>query len=163
MSALLDLRTTLASVLSSELGTYTLANGSTTTAVRCSGPTETRYPGTIVQGLELVILKDPRLVPVRQYEEERATAEWTAFLVAWGDRPAGVAAQLVVNAIPGCEVERVEVPEGIGPQDQYRLTIRSLSDLPLDALVPETGGGRYLATIAGDRLITLDGSYLVTI
>jgi hypothetical protein len=65
--------------------------------------------------------------------------------------------------VPGCEVERVEVPEGIGPQDQYRLTIRSLSDLPLDALVPETGGGRYLATIAGDRLITLDGSYLVTI
>lgn len=162
MSALLDLRTTLSSVLSSELGTYTLANGSTTTAVRCSGPTETRYPGTVVTGLELVIIKDPRLVPVRQYEEERVTAEWTAFLVAWGDRPAGIAAQLVVDAISGCEVERVEVPEGIGPQDQYRLTIRSLSALPLDALVPATGAGRQLTTISGDALVTLNGLYLVT-
>jgi hypothetical protein len=163
MSALLDLRTTLASVLSSELGTYTLANGSTTPAVRCSGATETRYPGTIVTGLELVIIKDPRLVPVRQYQEERVTAEWTAFLVAWGDQPAGVAAQKVVDAIPGCEVERVEVPEGIGPQDQYRLTIRSLAALALDALVPEAGEARRLVTLLGDALVTLDGRYLVTL
>ena len=161
MSALLDLRTTLAALLSSTLGTYTLANGSTTPAVRCSGADETRYPGTIVTGLELVIIKDPRLVPVRQYQEERVTAEWTAFLVAWGDQPAGVAAQLVVDAIPGCEVERVEVPEGIGPRDQYRLTIRGLSALPLDALVP--AGGNRIVTLAGDALVTLDGRYLVTI
>jgi hypothetical protein len=163
MSALLDLRATLASVLSSELGTYTLANGSTTDAVRCSGPTETRYPGTIVEGLELVIIKDPRLIPVRQYQQERATAEWSVFLVAWGDRPAGIAAQLVVDAIPGCEVERVEVPEGIGPRDQYLLTIRSLSDLPLDALVPATPEARRLVTLAGEPLTTLDGRYLVTL
>jgi hypothetical protein len=163
MSALLDLRTTLSALLSSELGTYTLANGSTTPAVRCSGATETRYPGTIVTGLELVILKDPQLIPVRQYQEERATAEWSVFLVAWGDRPAGIAAQKVVDAIPGCEVERVEVPEGICPQDQYRLTIRSLSDLPLDALVPAAAEARRLVTLGGDALVTLDGRYLVTL
>jgi hypothetical protein len=129
MGALLDLRTSLATILSAELGTYTLANGSTTPAVRCSGPNETRYPGTLVSGIELVIIKDPVLVPVRQYKEERTIAEWTAFLVAWGTRSAGIAARIVVNAIPGCDVERVEVPEGIGPQDQYRLTIRSASSL----------------------------------
>jgi hypothetical protein len=163
MSALLDLRTTLSSILAAELGTYTLANGSTTPAVRCSGPDETRYPGTIVQGLELVIIKDPRLIPIRQYQQERVQVEWTAFLVAWGDRPSGIAAQLVADAIPGCDIERVEVPQGIGPQDQYRLTIRGLSALPLDALVPATSGGDQLTTLAGDALVTLDGRYLVTI
>ncbi len=163
MSALLDLRTTLSSLLASELGTYTLPNGSTTPAVRASGPDETRYPGTLVEGLEMVIIKDPDLVPVRQYQEERVTAEWTVFLVAWGDRPAGIGAQMVVDAIPGCEVERVIMPEGVGPRDQYRLTIRSLSALPLDALVPADGSGRQLVTLSGDALVTLDGRYLVTI
>jgi hypothetical protein len=134
MSALLDLRTTLSTVLAGVIGTYTLANGSVTPAVRCSDPSETRYPGTIVQGLEVVILKDPVLVPVRQYQQERAQAEWTVFLVAWGEVTAGTAAQLVIDAIPGTDAQRISVPEGIGPQDQYQLTIRSRAALPLDAL-----------------------------
>lgn len=134
MSALLDLRTTLTSVLSGVLGTYTLANGSVTSAVRCSDPSETRYPGTVVQGLELVIIKDPVLRPVRQYQQERVQAEWTAFLVAWGEVSAAIAAQKVVDAIPGTDVERVNVPEGIGPQDQYQLTIRGQFALPLNGL-----------------------------
>tara|TARA_R110000868_G_scaffold375289_1_gene639796 strand:+ start:115 stop:639 length:525 start_codon:yes stop_codon:yes gene_type:complete len=150
MSALLDLRTTLSSVLAGELGTYTLANGSIVPAVRCSDATETRYPGTIVQGLEMVILKDPRMVSIRQYQQERVQAEWSVFLVGWGDRPAGIAAQKVVDAIPGCDVERVSVPEGIGPIDQYQLTIRSLSALPLDALVPEDQGADLTLVLNGD-------------
>ena len=163
MSALLDLRATLAAVLSTELGTYTLANGSSTPAVRCSGPDETRYPGTIVDGLELVIIKDPVLTTIRQYQEERAQATWTVFLVAWGDRPAAVAAQLVVDAIPGCDAERVNVPQGIGPADQYQLTIRSLATLPLDALVPAGQERLALTTLDGSPLVTLDGRQLVTL
>ena len=110
----------------------------------------------------MVIIKDPRLVPVRQYQQERVTAEWTAFLVAWGDQPAGVAAQLVVDAIPGCEIERVEVPEGIWPADQYLLTIRSLSALPLDALVPPVASGRKAVVVAaGLSLVTSDNLMVV--
>ena len=135
MSALLDLRTTLTATLSAVLGTYTLANGSITQAVRCSDPNELRFPGTVVQGLEMVIIKDPALVPVRQYEQERAQAEWTVFLVAWGDVTAATAAQLVIDAIPGTDAQPISVPEGIGPQDQYQLTIRGQAALPLDALV----------------------------
>ncbi len=152
MSALLDLRTTLSAVLSSVLGTYTLANGSVAPAVRCSGPDETRYPGTVVQGLELVIIKDPALVPVRQYQEERNLAEWTVFLVAWGDVSAAIAAQKVVDAIPGTDAQRITVPEGIGPQDQYQLTIRSQAALALDAL--EVGDPPEPLTIV------LDGDFL---
>jgi hypothetical protein len=135
MSALLDLRTTLTATLSAVLGTYTLANGSVCPAVRCSDPSETRFPGTVVQGLEMVIIKDPVLVPVRQYQQERAQAEWTVFLVAWGDITAATAAQLVIDAIPGTDAQPIAVPEGIGPQDQYQLTIRGQAALPLDALV----------------------------
>lgn len=161
MSALLDLRTTLSSLLASDLGTYTLPNSSTTPAVRASGPDETRYPGTLVEGLEMVIIKDPDLVPVRQYQEERVTAEWTVFLVAWGDRPAGIAAQKVVDAIPGCEVERVIMPEGIGPRDQYRLTIRSLSALPLDALVP--GQLPLIGAALADGLVLVTSDNLMVV
>lgn len=137
MSALLDLRTTLTATLSAVLGTYTLANGSVCPAVRCSDPSETRYPGTVVQGLEMVIIKDPNLVPIRQYQEERVQAEWTVFLVAWGEVTAARAAQLVIDAIPGTDAQPVSVPEGIGPQDQYQLTIRgqaalALADLEVD-------------------------------
>jgi hypothetical protein len=135
MSALLDLRTTLTATLSAVLGTYTLANGSVCPAVRCSDSSETRFPGTVVQGLEMVIVKDPALVPVRQYQDERVQAEWTVFLVAWGDVTAATAAQLVIDAIPGTDAQRIAVPEGIGPQDQYQLTIRGQAALPLDALV----------------------------
>jgi hypothetical protein len=152
MSALLDLRTTLSSVLSSVLGTYTLANGSVAPAVRCSGADETRYPGTIVQGLEMVIIKDPTLVPVRQYQEERVLAEWTVFLVAWGEASAAIAAQKVVDAFPGTDAERVTVPEGIGPQDQYQLAIRSQAALALDAL--EVGAPPEPLTIV------LDGDFI---
>jgi hypothetical protein len=152
MSALLDLRTTLSTVLAGVLGTYTLANGSVCPAVRCSDPSETRFPGTIVQGLEMVILKDPTLIPVRQYQEERTQAEWTVFLVAWGDVTAARAAQLVIDAIPGTDAQRITVPEGIGPQDQYQLTIRGQAALPLDAL--EVGDPPEPLTIV------LDGDFL---
>ena len=162
MSALLDLRASLATALSGVVGAYTLANGSVTPAMRCSDPSETRYPGTIVQGLEVVILKDPELVPVRQYQEERAQAEWTVFLVAWGEYSAAAAAQLVIDAFPGTDAQRVNVPEGIGPQDQYQLTIRGRAALPLDALVFPGLGGRTLITLGGLQIVTLDGRRLVT-
>lgn len=160
MSALLDLRASLAAALSGVVGVYTLANGSVTPAMRCSDPSETRYPGTIVQGLEVVILRDPELVPVRQYQEERAQAEWTVFLVAWGEYSAAAAAQLVINAFPGTDAQRVDVPQGIGPQDQYQLTIRGRAALPLGAFHL---GGRTLITLGGVQFVTLDGRRLVTL
>jgi hypothetical protein len=55
------------------------------------------------------------------------------------------------------------VPEGIGPQDQYQLTIRGNAALALDALAPPATSGSRLVTLSGDALTTLDGRYLVTL
>jgi hypothetical protein len=155
MTALLTIRNELVTALAGRLGTYTLANGSTTPAVRCSDPQETRYPGTFVDGLELVLLRSPAMTVVRQYQEEFAIAEWTAFLVNWdGDDKALEAAKVVANEIPGTDIERQEIPAGIGPQDQYRLTLRSRAAEALDA---PTSGTVPTAPIPA---VVLDGDFI---
>ncbi len=155
MTALLTIRNELVTALAGRLGTYTLANGSTTPAVRCSDPQETRYPGTVVTGLELVLLRSPVLSVVRQYQEEFSIAEWTAFLVNWdGDDKAQAAAKVVANEIPGTDIERQEVPLGIGPQDQYRLTLRSRAAEALDT--PTSGP----APIAPIPRVIINGDWL---
>ncbi len=155
MSALLTIRNELVTALAGRLGTYTLANGSTTPAVRCSDPQDTRYPGTIVEGLELVLLRSPSMTVVRQYQEEFSIAEWTAFLVNWeGDDKALEAAKVVANEIPGTDIERQEVPLGIGPQDQYRLTLRSRAAEALDT--PTSGPAPTVPIPA----VVLDGDFI---
>ncbi len=163
MSTLLNLRTQLESILASELGTYTLANGVPTPAVRCSDPSDGRAPGTKVSGIELVIEKQPELLPIRQYSQEFAVARWTAYIVAWGDdKTAGTSAQLIVNSIPGCELTKLTIPDGVGPRDQIRLSILTPANaLGLSDLVP---GAEIvlddLVTVAGDPLVTIAGDQL---
>jgi hypothetical protein len=102
-----------------------------------------------------VLLRSPIMTVVRQYQEEFAIAEWTAFLVNWeGDDKALEAAKVVANEIPGTDIERQEVPLGIGPQDQYRLTLRSRAAEPLDA---PTSGTVPTAPIPA---VVLDGDFI---
>ena len=159
MSVLLGLRASLEQVLADQLGTYTLANGATTPAVRVSSPDDRRQPGTTVSGVELVIVKEPTLVPVRQYEQERPLSEWTLYLVGWDiDSDITHSSALIQNAFAGCTTERVTVPDGVGPQNQIKVTLLqgsyltdttlpnfngrqiSLSDLSDVALVDPTAG-----------------------
>jgi hypothetical protein len=160
MSVLLGLRASLEEILTDQLGTYTLANGATTAAVRVSSPDDRRQPGTTVSGIELVIVQEPTLVPIRQYEQEGSFAEWTAYLVGWGDNESVLtSAQLIIAALPGCSFDPVTVPEGVGPRNQVKLTIRpsiltteaDFISVLISALLLEDGG--YLLLEDGGKIL----------
>lgn len=123
--AALTLRNQLQSVLTSYLGTYTLANGATTPAASVREPGETLPAGTKVSGLEMILIRTPDLDPVPEYLAPGAQRLWTVYLVGWSAsdnlEPAAAA---VVAAYPNTSVQPVIVPEGLGPQSQLRLVIR---------------------------------------
>ena len=125
----LILRSQIASVLSADLGTYTLANGETTPAISVCDDGYRTSAGTTVTGLEAVLISQPRLVPVREYQAQNAIREWTVYLLGWGS---GVDLQepaaLLVAAFPGTDVRPVAVNGYQGAQNQMRLTIRTNSE-----------------------------------
>lgn len=122
----LTLRAQITTALGAAVGTYTLANGITTPAVAVRDYGEPVSPGTSVSGLEVVILSQPDLVPIRQYTDTPAFREWTVFLVAWGAGVdlQGAAATLLAN-FGDSTISTVAVAEGLGPRNQMRVTIRS--------------------------------------
>ena len=136
MSALLDLRAELETLLADDLGAYTFADDSTATAFRVVHEGDPRPNSIRVTGLEAVLLADPDLQPVRQYRDEAALGAWTLTLIAWDDVPPGTAAQRVVNAFPGTTVTPLSVPQGMGPRHQYRLVVRPAGALGIGDLVP---------------------------
>lgn len=154
MSAILDLRTALTTALNGLLGTYTLANTTTTPAVDVRAIGEGRETGTSVTGLELVIQRDPAIVPIRAQEVESVFMEWTAFIVEWANpaTTAADAARIIVATIPGCSAEVVAVPENTGPRHQMRLVIRQASAATATDLT-------LVVTIA--RLLREDGGFLL--
>jgi len=162
MTAVLDLRTTLSTALDAVLGTYTLANGTSTPAVDVRAIGQGRETGTTVAGVELVIQRDPIIRPIRAQEDEGVMLEWTAFLVEWtGGATASRAAQLAIATIPGCDAEVVEVPENVGPVHQYRLLIRQVSAATATDLVPAVA--QFITTLSGLNITTLAGDPLITL
>tara|TARA_R110000868_G_scaffold55541_9_gene172745 strand:- start:4000 stop:4410 length:411 start_codon:yes stop_codon:yes gene_type:complete len=126
---ILTLRTALQSQLSSLLGTYTYANGSTTPAISVRAAGEGLPAGTTVTGMEVMIVRDPALAPVLQYQNEEAFREWTLYLVGWTPAaPLSAAAGKIVFLYPGASSNDVRVPEGLGPSAQKRVIIRSNPD-----------------------------------
>lgn len=122
---LLHLRNKLETLAVDDLGVYTLPNGITTPAVSVRSPGERLPIGTTVKGLELVLVRNPELAPVNQYEAQPAFRTWTLFLVNW-DQTANVedVAARIISAYPGTTSRPVLVPEGAGPKHQIRLEIR---------------------------------------
>ncbi len=122
----LTLRSQIATVLDQVLGTYTLANGITTPAISVRDYGEGLATGTTVTGLEVVILAQPELVPVRQYRSDGVQQDWTVFLVGWtaGVNVQEAAASLVAN-FGNTDVQTLNVAEGVGPRNQMQVTIRS--------------------------------------
>ena len=124
-----DIRVQLATTLSDVLGTYRLANGATTPAIAVRAAGESLPPGTTVTGLEVVILKDPELVPVpRQYKQEVGGDQWTVYLVDWdGNTPLQTVAGRLIWAYPGTTATLITVPKGVGPGSQMRVDIQTRS------------------------------------
>jgi hypothetical protein len=121
-----DLRIQLETTLTDVLGTYRLANGATTPAIAVRAEGDSLPPGTVVEGLEVVILRDPELEPVRQYRQETARLRWTLYLVDWsGGVPLQTIAGRLIWAYPGTNAVRINVPRGVGPGAQMRVDLLS--------------------------------------
>lgn len=120
---LLTLRSGLASLLSSDLGTYTLGNNATTPAISVRAPYNPRPPYKSVTGLEVVIEQIPESAPVRQYANEELLRSWTIYLIDWdGDDPTAAAAK-IADAYPGTTIDVLQVPPELGPPQQVRMVI----------------------------------------
>jgi len=125
----LTLRTELETVLVDYLGVYTLGNGMTTPAVSVRSSGESLSAGTVVSGLELIILRDPALSPVPSYTNRQAFREWDIFLIDWANSTKLTsAAGLLTWYYPDSKATAVTVPEGLGPSGQMRVTIRTAPD-----------------------------------
>lgn len=126
---LLSLRTALETTLVDQLGTYVLANGARTPAMSVRAPGESLPPGTTVDGLEVVIVREPELVPVRQYQNEQAFSRWTLYLVDWnGDSSLQEVAGRLLWSYPGSNAVTINVPRGVGPRSQMRIDITTNPD-----------------------------------
>jgi len=126
---LLSLRTAVETTLVDQLGTYTLANSITTPAISVRALGESLPPGTTVSGLEVVIVREPELVPVRQYQNEQAFSRWTLYLVDWsGDASLQEVAGRLLWSYPGSNAVTINVPRGVGPRSQMRVDITTNPD-----------------------------------
>ena len=122
----LTLRTELETVLVNYLGSYTLANGAKTPAISVRAPGESLPPNTTVSGLEVVIVREPELVPVRQYTREQAFSRWTLYLVDWsGDTSLQEVGGVLISQYPGSNAVSINVPRGVGPRSQMRVDIQT--------------------------------------
>ena len=122
----LTLRTELETVLVNYLGDYTLANGAKTPAISVRAAGESLPPNTTVTGMEVVILREPELLPVRQYQREQAFSRWTLYLVDWsGDTSLQEVGGVLIREYPGSNAVLINVPRGVGPRSQMRVDIQT--------------------------------------
>lgn len=127
---ILSLRTQLAVTLSSYLGTYTLANGSTTPAISVRAVGESLPPNTTVTGLECVILREPELETITAYRKELAISRWTVYLVDWnGNSSLQEIAGKLIWSYPGSNAVSINVPRSVGPRSQMRVDIQTNPDM----------------------------------
>lgn len=125
-TTILNLRTALETTLVDVLGVYRLANGMRTPAMGVRAAGESLPPGTTVEGLECVILREPELEVIRQYRQEEAFSRWTVYLVDWaGDASLQEVAGRLLWAYPGSNAVPITVPRGVGPRSQMRVDIRT--------------------------------------
>lgn len=128
---LLALRTAIEEKLGELLGDYTLSNGSTTPAISVRSGGESLPPGTKVEGLEAVIIREPDLQEARVYKDALALRRWTVYLVDWsGEGDLEAAAAELVFAFGGARTFPVLVPEGAGPKAQRRVVIPGAAPAP---------------------------------
>jgi hypothetical protein len=124
-----DLRVQLETTLVDVLGTYRLPNGATTPAIAVRAWGESLPAGTVVEGLEVVIIREPELLPVAQYQEQVAAHRWTLFLVDWqGTNSLQNVAGRILWAWPGSNAINIQAPRGVGPRSQMRVDLQTNPD-----------------------------------
>lgn len=127
----LTLRHLIVEAIEDYIGTYTLANGTQTPAISVRAVGEGLAPGTNVAGLEVVIVTEPDLTPIRQYIGEEALRDWTVYLVGWdSDAELSQAAAELIRMFPGSRAVSITVPERIGPRNQMRVSITTNPKAP---------------------------------
>lgn len=148
-----DLRVQLEVTLVDVLGIYQLSNTATTPAIAVRGWGESLPPGTTVTGLEVVIIRDPEMVELIQYQKQVAFHRWTLFLVDWsGEIPLQAITGRLLWAWPGSNAVTINVPKGVGPRAQMRVDLQTNpdfdpnTDIGAAALLLETGGRLLLET-----------------
>ena len=125
----LALRIQLETDLVDLLGQYTLGNNMRTPAISVRATGESSTPNTSVSGLEAILIRTPRLQPVDTYTNQDSFRIWTLYLIDWDNSgTAPTAASRILSSHPGTEISTVNVPEGLGPQAQLRLEIRTAPD-----------------------------------
>lgn len=127
----LTLRYLITEAIGDYLGTYRLGNGVETPSISVRAVGEGLTPGTTVSGLEVVILTEPDLTPIRAYKDEEALRDWTVYLVAWSaDAELSQAAAELIRMFPGSRAVTIQVPESIGPKNQMKVNITSNPQAP---------------------------------
>jgi len=121
-----SLRFEISLALAADLGTYTLLNVETTPAISVRREGERLAAGTSAAGLEVVILAEPRLTPIKDYIQQDAWREYFVFLVGW-DETADIttAAGKLINFFPGTVWQEIPIAKRVGPTNQARMIIRS--------------------------------------
>lgn len=127
----LTLRYLIVEAIEDYIGTYTLGNGTTTPAVSVRAVGEGLTPGTTVAGLEVVIVTEPDLTPIRQYIGEEAFRDWTVYLVGWDeDAELAQAGAELIRMFPGSRAVSISVPPNVGPKNQMRVSITTNPQAP---------------------------------
>jgi len=124
---LLTLREELETLLVDELGEYTLANGSTTPAITVRAIGEQSPANTKVTGLECIINRQPVINKIAQYVPVNSFRSYTLYLVNWGGVELADIAEQIMRGFPmavSSTIQQLQVPEGMGPRDQMRLTLK---------------------------------------
>ena len=136
---ILALRGALATALTNYLGTYTLANGSSTSALVVRDPGAGLPAGLTVTGLEVVISSVPDLEAQQQYRNSPFLETWNVFLIDWGGGDIAGATTLVQSLFAGTTAVILAVTEGIGPRRQTQLRIPLPKDGQIvDVVLPQT-------------------------
>lgn len=152
-----DLRLQLEVTLASVLGTYRLSNGATTPAIAVRAWGESLPPGTTVEGLECLIIRDPEPVELTQYQHQVAFHRWTLFLVDWsGEAQLQDVAGRLLWAYPGSNAVTVTVPRGVGPRGQMRVELQT--NPTFNPAILDSAG---LLLEDGSRLLLETGDYLL--
>lgn len=121
-----QLRDRVEGVLRDDLGRYRLQNGSLTPAIAVRAAGEGRPSGTTVEGLEVIINREPEPEAVAAYRQQEARHVWQVYLVDWSGRTslASLTDRLLLE-FPGMNTTTVSVPENIGPSNQILCEIEA--------------------------------------
>lgn len=121
-----QLRDRVEGILRDDLGRYRLQNGTITPAIAVRAEGEGRPSGTTVDGLEVVIAREPIPEPVAAYRQQQARKLWQVYLVDWTGRTAlATLTDRLLLEFPAMTVTTVTVPENVGPANQLLCEIEA--------------------------------------